>query len=196
MEPSFLTVQRLQNNARIESMPGGNMWKHAIRYTRALMPGSSWIEWQKQIDPETGEVLTNPRTKRPLTVPHALRPKDGEFFFAALYAVNDQWRNGLVTKSCTIITMDPINDELRAVHNRMPIILKPAAFKAWLDPQQTDADAALELLRGQHETEYEIFPGAYTIPAEKVLLPAAPPATTITKKKPRPDPSPQGDLFG
>ena len=184
-------------NARIESMPSGTMWRDPIRYTRALMPGSSWIEWQKQIDPETGEQLQNPTTRRPLTVPHALRPADGEFFFAALYAVNDQWRPGLVTKSCAIITTDPINEELRAVHNRMPAVLKPAAYREWLDPEQTDAEKALALLHSQHETEYEIFRGAFTTPAEKDLLPATPPASAEPKSKKRgPKPSPQGDLFG
>jgi putative SOS response-associated peptidase YedK len=182
-------------NARIESMPGGAMWRGPLRYARALMPGSSWIEWQQQVDPETGEVLKASRTRRPLKMPHALRPADGEFFFAALYAINDQWRPGLVTKSCAIITMDPINDELRAVHNRMPVILKPAAYRGWLDPNQTDAEQALALLRSQHETEYEIFPGTYTSAAEKPLLPATPPTSTPSTKKRIPDPPAQGDLF-
>jgi putative SOS response-associated peptidase YedK len=129
-------------------------------------------------------------------VPHALRPADGEFFFAALYAVNDQWRPGLVTKSCAIITMDPINEELRAVHTRMPVILKPAAYRDWLDPNQTDAEKALALLRNQHETEYQIIRGAFTTPSETPLLPAAPPAAAPKSTKRRPDSSPQGDLFG
>jgi putative SOS response-associated peptidase YedK len=183
-------------NARIESMPGGAMWRDPIRYTRALMPGSSWIEWQQQTDPETGELLKDSRTRRQLKVPHALRPADGEFFFAALYAVNDQWRPGLVTKSCAIITMDPINEELRAVHTRMPVILKPAAYRDWLDPNQTDAEKALALLRSQHETEYQIIRGAFTTPFEAPLLPAAPPAATPKSTKRRLDSSPQRDLFG
>ena len=183
-------------NARIESMPAGAMWRDPIRYTRALMPGSSWIEWQKQTDPATGEALKDPRTRRPLKVPHSLRPADGEFFFAALYAVNDQWRPGLVTKSCAIITMDPINEELRAVHDRMPVVLKPAAYREWLDPEQIDAEQALALLRRQHETEYQIFRGAFTTPSEKPLLPAAPSVEVPKSKKRGPDPSPQGDLFG
>lgn len=58
-------------NARIESMPGGAMWWDSIRYTRALMPGSSWIEWQKQTDSETGEALKDPRTRRPMKIPNA-----------------------------------------------------------------------------------------------------------------------------
>ena len=190
------------HNARIESMPNGGMWKHPIRYARALMPGSSWIEWQKQLDPETGEEMKNPQTRRPLTVPHAMRPENGEFFFAALYAVNDQWRPGLVTKSCAIITMEPVNEALRAVHTRMPAILKPAAFKEWLDPEQTDPEQALDLLRTQHETEYTIFPSAYTTPSEQTVLqrvippePKSPaPKKSLVPKKTKPG-SNQGDLF-
>lgn len=128
--------------------------------------------------------------------PKRLRLSDGEFFFAALYAVNDQWRPGLVTKSCAIITMDPINDELRTVHDRMPVVLKPAAYREWLDPEQIDAELALALLRNQHETEYQVFRGAFTTPSEKPLLPAAPSVEVPKSKKRGPDPSPQGDLFG
>jgi hypothetical protein len=98
--------------------------------------------------------------------------------------------------SCAIITMDPINDELRAVHDRMPVVLKPAAFREWLDPEQTDAEQALGLLRGQHETEYQIFRGAFMTPSEKPLLPATPSVEAPKSKKRGPDPSPQGDLFG
>jgi putative SOS response-associated peptidase YedK len=46
----------------------------------------------------------------------------------------------------TIITGPP--NELRApIHNRMPVILPPAAWRMWLGEEEADADELLGLLR-------------------------------------------------
>ena len=46
--------------------------------------------------------------------------------------------------STTILTTSP-NQAVRAVHNRMPVLLGHDCVRAWL----TDADAAIEMLRAE-----------------------------------------------
>ena len=47
--------------------------------------------------------------------------------------------------SCTIITGPP-NDKVATVHDRMPVMLPPAAWDTWLDRANDDVDALQRLL--------------------------------------------------
>jgi putative SOS response-associated peptidase YedK len=68
--------------------------------------------------------------------------KDGSLFaFAGLW---ERWKDqddseAPVIQSCKIITTEA-NDAVRSVHNRMPVILPPSDFAAWLDPQTQPAE--------------------------------------------------------
>ena len=48
-------------------------------------------------------------------------------------------------ESFTILTTSP-NEQLRELHDRMPVILEPEEFAAWLDPATEDAAALTPLL--------------------------------------------------
>jgi putative SOS response-associated peptidase YedK len=57
---------------------------------------------------------------------------EAPFAFAGIW---DRWRGANTTiNSCAIITTDA-NEVLRPVHDRMPVILHPENYEAWLDPQ-------------------------------------------------------------
>jgi putative SOS response-associated peptidase YedK len=63
------------------------------------------------------------------------------FAFAGLW---ESWRgpassNGTPLESCTVITMDA-NELARDVHDRMPVILDPAEYDAWLSGEQVPLD--------------------------------------------------------
>ena len=51
-----------------------------------------------------------------------------------------------VLKTCTIITTAP-NALMAGIHNRMPVILAPADYAAWLTPGELPAVEALAMLR-------------------------------------------------
>ncbi|HID23864.1 MAG TPA: hypothetical protein EYP14_15900, partial [Planctomycetaceae bacterium] len=54
-------------------------------------------------------------------------------------------------ESCAIITTEP-NALVAPIHNRMPAILAPDAYEAWLDPENTDLES-LELLLKPYPAE-------------------------------------------
>ncbi len=67
---------------------------------------------------------------------HFHLPDRAPFAFAGLW---DRWRgDDDEIVSCTILTTEP-SDEVRPIHDRMPVILPAGVRDRWLDP---DADAA------------------------------------------------------
>ena len=49
-------------------------------------------------------------------------------------------------ETCTVLTCSP-NEMMADIHERMPVILSPADYDAWLNPDQQDAPTAARLLR-------------------------------------------------
>jgi putative SOS response-associated peptidase YedK len=68
--------------------------------------------------------------------------------FLALAGLYDTWKTpeGQELRSCVIITTTP-NEEVAPVHNRMPVILAEEDEAAWLNPDETESEALLSLLR-------------------------------------------------
>jgi putative SOS response-associated peptidase YedK len=69
------------------------------------------------------------------------------FAFAGLW---EWWRDpktpdGPALESCTLITTDP-NEIGAEVHDRMPVILGPHGYDAWLDPANEDVPRLQSLL--------------------------------------------------
>ena len=109
-------------NARGETLAEKPAFRNAFRNSRCLVPASGFYEWQSIA-----------RTKRPWYV-HA---KDGGLFGLAGFVALWQGK-----RSVTLITTEP-NALMATIHDRMPVIVPPARYAAWLDP----AYAAENLLR-------------------------------------------------
>lgn len=106
-------------NARAETAPEKPAFRGAFKSRRCLLPADGFYEWQKL-------------EKR--KQPHCIRLKSGAVFaFAGLW---DRWKSpeGEVVESCTILTTDA-NDVVRALHDRMPVILAAGDYALWLDPK-------------------------------------------------------------
>ena len=117
--------------ARAETVATKPAYREAFRLRRCIVPASGFYEWQA--DPVRGKI------------PMAVQPRDGEpIAFAGLW---EKWRgpDGRALTTCTIITTEAA-PEIRAIHDRMPVILDRAAQRLWLDPD-TDADTLQALLR-------------------------------------------------
>ena len=120
-------------NARGETVAEKPAFRAAFRRRRCLIPASGFYEWQKRGD----------GPKQPFWNTAA---DGGLLTFAGLW---ESWISpaGDELQTCTIIT-NTANDSLAPIHARMPVILAPADFDAWLDVRdETDTAAASALLR-------------------------------------------------
>jgi putative SOS response-associated peptidase YedK len=116
-----------------------------MRRRRCLVPADGFYEWKD----DGGR-------KRP----YAVRPKDrAPIAFAGLW---ETWigPNGEEMETAAIVTTDASRD-LARLHDRMPVIVSPDAFEAWLDCGKVDATTAAALCVPAREgllDGYEISP--------------------------------------
>ncbi len=114
-------------NARSETLEEKPAFKHLLTQKRCLIVADSFYEWDRH-------------DKKP----YRIRVNNGEIVtFAGLW---DRWKSeeeSLV--SCTIITTNA-NDQLKHLHERMPVILNEGNRQAWLDRTITDKDTVKRIL--------------------------------------------------
>ncbi len=117
------------SNARAETAAEKPTYRQAFRRRRCLIPADGFYEWRK----------LGARKQ-----PYCIAPADGApFAFAGLW---ERWeRDGQVLESCTILVTQA-NALIAPLHDRMPVILDPAAEAPWLDPALTDPAALQPLL--------------------------------------------------
>lgn len=122
-------------------------FRSAFRRRRCLVPSDGFYEWEK-----IG------RQKHPFYI----TMKDGRpFAFAGLW---EKWTNKIeyegedveTVESYTILTTDA-NEQMRPLHERMPVILGPEEYDAWLDPKQQDPAELTKLLHA-YAGELKVYP--------------------------------------
>lgn len=118
-------------NARAESAAQKPAFRAALRHRRCLVPADGFYEWRK-----AGS------RKQPYWVGFEGR---APFAFAGLWEHWEDRDAGHVLESCAILTTDA-NALVRRLHDRMPVILPPDAWSAWLDPRNEDTAALARLL--------------------------------------------------
>ena len=127
-------------NARAEGIATKTSFRQAFARRRCLVPADGFYEW------------TGPKGARR---PFLLRPKQGGLIaFAGLW---ERWRDkqtGSETDTVVIITC-PANDVVAKLHDRMPVVLAPKDYAAWLDSNSTSLEAAAALLKPSAEDALE-----------------------------------------
>lgn len=125
-------------NARLETLTEKPSFKRAVAKRRCLLPADGYFEWY-----ETDQV--GPRGK-PVKQPFYITPKDGGVMaMAGLYeiwrdkAVEDPDAPGAFLWTCTVITTSA-EDAVGHIHDRMPMLVEPASYDAWLDAERTTFD--------------------------------------------------------
>ncbi len=121
---------KLMINARGETAADKPSFRGAMRHRRCLVPTDGFYEW-------TGA----PGAKRPFLV----RPRGG-----APMALAGLWEHFLGADGSEIETMAILtvaaNQTMAALHDRMPAILAPEQFDAWLDCRSGSSREVSELL--------------------------------------------------
>jgi putative SOS response-associated peptidase YedK len=117
-------------NARVETVTERPAFRLAFERFRCLIIADGFYEWRAV---ESAPVRAGRlRSGRPVKQAFHISRADGEpFAFAGLWSL---WRReDTVIRSCAIVTT-AANPAVAPLHDRMPVILDPAAEGAWLDP--------------------------------------------------------------
>lgn len=119
-------------NARSETAADKPAFRDAFRQRRCLVPADGFYEW--------AEVPGGPRQ------PYHVATAGGSCF--AIAGLCERWRTpeGDPLETCVLLTA-PSGPWLRPIHDRMPVVLPPDGWEAWLDPGQRDAERLQELLQ-------------------------------------------------
>jgi putative SOS response-associated peptidase YedK len=123
------------NNARSETVADKPAFRSSFRRHRCLIPANGFYEWQAV--PVEDKVRKQPWYIHPVD-PGAL------FAFAGLLAAWNSSEGDTLVSTC-ILTTGP-NELMAPIHDRMPVILSPEHFDAWLDPDNADVDRLRGLL--------------------------------------------------
>ncbi|MGD9670471.1 MAG: SOS response-associated peptidase [Hyphomicrobiaceae bacterium] len=129
-------------NARSETAQEKPSFRASMRHRRCLVPTDGFYEW-------TGE--------RGAKRPHLIRPRGGGLM--AMAGIWEHWlgADGSELETMAILTV-AANRTMQRIHDRMPAILSPDAFEAWLDCRSGSAVFAAELLRPAPDELLEIVP--------------------------------------
>ncbi len=121
-------------NARAESLTERPTFRPLVARSRCLVPASGWYEWT---------AVAGGKAKQPW---YSTDPDADDLL--GLAGLLDRWVDGDGTPraACAIVTTAAATDDLRALHERMPVVLPRTAEAAWLDPALTDPAAVLPLL--------------------------------------------------
>lgn len=128
--PSWVTDPKrfaLLINARLEEIETKRSFRAAVMRRRCLIPADGFYEWKK----------VGKRKQ-----PYFVRSRDAKpFAFAGLW---ETWtdREGGEIETAAIVTCRA-NNVLAPIHDRMPVIVPPETYDAWLDTTEFGAKQAI-----------------------------------------------------
>jgi len=136
--PPFAEEKRVKYstfNARLDRLLDSRVWRSCFPAQRCLVPVSGIFERVNE---------AGAKKKRPFFI----QRRDAEVFqLAGLWSEWVDRATGEVHLSFTVITTEPNALMDRIGHHRMPCIVAPEERALWLDPEVTDAERLLDLIR-------------------------------------------------
>ncbi|GLR13244.1 DUF159 family protein [Chitinimonas prasina] len=130
--PKFKTF-----NARSDRLGSSSLWRRLYPSKRAIVPASAFHEWAG---------------KQPYNITQPGRA----IAFGALYEL---WKYGdVVVPAFSIITLPPHPKFLHVHDKSLPLMLEPAAFDMWLDPDMRNTEALADLLESRLRQDLLLTP--------------------------------------
>jgi putative SOS response-associated peptidase YedK len=131
-------------NARAETLSERPSFRAALTRRRGLAIADGFYEWRKEGAGRGG-------SKRP----YLIRRVNGEpMAFAALYETYCDPNGSEIDTACIVTT--PANRLVTLLHDRMPAIIEPESFAAWLDADAIGHAEALDMLKPAPEAALEL----------------------------------------
>jgi len=132
--PSYMN--KLLINARSETVAEKKTFSEAFFRRRCLIPASGYYEWEK-VEDSTGKIQKIKRT---------IEVKEREIVSLAGLYDRFQDKNGQLYWAVTILTKEA-SDDVKQVHDRMPVIIDRKSENAWLDVYETDYSPLFDIIR-------------------------------------------------
>ena len=133
-------------NARSETAIGKASFRAAMRHRRILIPASGFYEWRRP-SKESGE--------RPQA--YWIRPRQGGV--VAFAGLMETWSSadGSEVDTGAILTTSA-NSGISAIHDRMPVVIKPEDFARWLDCKTQEPREVADVMRPVQDDFFEAVP--------------------------------------
>ncbi|MGJ0509142.1 MAG: SOS response-associated peptidase [Methylocystis sp.] len=132
-------------NARAETVAEKASFRNALKRRRCLVPADAYYEWLK--------LSAGRRVERK---PYLFRRADGApMGLAGLWETYNGADGAEIDTACILTTQASL--ATAAVHDRMPAIVAPQDFAAWLDCDGVDAKEAAALLKPAPEDALDFF---------------------------------------
>jgi putative SOS response-associated peptidase YedK len=117
-------------NARSETAATTSAFRTSVAKRRCLIPADGWFEWKRE-----------GKAKQPFFM---TRPDGHSLAMAGLWTV---WRDpadkdGPPVVTAAVLTTDAIG-QLADIHDRMPLLMTPDQWAAWLDPDVAEVGELL-----------------------------------------------------
>ena len=110
-------------NCRVESAGIKPLCSESWKQRRCVIPASYYYEWQHYTD-DKGNIRTGDK--------YAIQPRGSDVtYLAGLYRIEEM--RDLKYPVFAVLTRTP-TDELREIHDRMPLILPERAIDEWISP--------------------------------------------------------------
>jgi putative SOS response-associated peptidase YedK len=129
-------------NARAETVTTSPMFRDAFRKRRCLVPVDGFYEWRRE------------GTKRHPT--RIVDPSGAPLALAGLWTGRQDPESGEWRRTFTIVTTRP-NAFMTAIHDRMPVIIPPADWAAWLDAAGADPAEVRAMLEPREDVALDAY---------------------------------------
>ncbi|RLU99313.1 hypothetical protein CTZ27_15345 [Streptomyces griseocarneus] len=160
-------------NARAETVHEKPSFRRAFEARRCLIPADGYYEWVTGAAER--ELEEQGRRKRTRKQPYFVTPADGSVM--AMAGLYEFWRDPALPPdhpqawwaTCTVITTEAAAEpfagaadegprSLAEIHPRMPLVLPPDRWDAWLDTSVTDPEALRPLLTPPAAVSVRAYP--------------------------------------
>lgn len=148
-------------NARAETIAQKPAFCDAYARRRCLVPVDGFYEWHR---PATG-------AKQPYAFAHPAN-ESGERPVLALAGLWESWRDpdGAILRSVTLVTT-AANGVMAPIHHRMPVILAPEDWAAWLGETAGDVTALMRPCDDRHLDHWPVAPAVGNVRNQGAELP-------------------------
>lgn len=129
-------------NARSETAQEKPFFRQALRKRRCIIPANGFFEWQRVESSKQ---------------PYYIRMKSDVIM--GLAGIWEYWMSpdGERLETCAILTVSS-NSLIRAIHERMPVIIKPEDYSLWLDRDAADPEIVMPLCVAYPAELLEMYP--------------------------------------